>query len=119
MWTRQTAFNKVWEHFVTNKAPPSMHGAYCVYRGPEGRKCAIGVLMDDADYKPRFDSRISEAMILDKVMDLCPSLAGLDKEFANELQGAHDRYADSVLFHAKIHADLTVLASEYDLTIPQ
>jgi hypothetical protein len=43
----QEAFDKIWNHFVVNSGERSFDGKACMYRGPNGSKCAIGVLISD------------------------------------------------------------------------
>lgn len=58
----------------------------CLYRGPNGCKCAIGWVIPDAEYQPRFD----QGCLLEEVVIACPTLRRLDLDFLIDLQKAHD-----------------------------
>ena len=48
METAQEIFDTVYHHFITNKQPRSTNTfGGCQYRGPNGTKCAVGVLLTD------------------------------------------------------------------------
>lgn len=49
--THQEIFNRVATHLLRQGAK-SMDGDICRYRGPNGLKCAVGCLIDDAHYTP-------------------------------------------------------------------
>lgn len=53
--TLQECFDKVWDWFVVHGKPASLKEGTieCLYRGPNGTKCAAGVLMPDDIYDPR------------------------------------------------------------------
>ena len=68
-------------------------GDICCYRGAEGRRCAIGALITDAEYED-----CAERIEGNSVKDLfdqeiaTPSLQGIDQAFLTELQAVHDGY---------------------------
>lgn len=49
--TAQEIFNAVWKHLVTDNAPKSVRkdGEACQYRGADGAKCAVGILVTDEE----------------------------------------------------------------------
>ena len=52
--TAQEIFNIVWDHLITKAAPKSVvhlpfEDKKCLYRGPNGTKCAIGALVTDEE----------------------------------------------------------------------
>lgn len=49
--TAQEIFNLVWDHLITKASPKSMEGDECLYRGPNGTKCAVGALVTDEECK--------------------------------------------------------------------
>lgn len=55
----------------------------CLYRGPDGTKCAVGVLIPDEEYSVYFENKIP--VHLD-----CPSLRDIDLAVLNKLQAIHD-----------------------------
>jgi hypothetical protein len=99
---QQDTFNTVWNHFVVGGGLPSYkpapRGVECLYRGPNGSKCGIGILIADEDY--------DEAIEGSSVESLHPSLFGLgantdqedrDFEFLMDIQAAHDFAAEDAL----------------------
>lgn len=57
----------------------------CAYRGKDGAKCAMGVVIDDADYTPAFEGM--------RALDVCNSIGIVDTKKSNllsRLQSAHD-----------------------------
>ena len=49
--TAQEVFDTVVNHFKTQKVP-AVTGRRCLYRTPDGLKCAAGILIKDEDYSP-------------------------------------------------------------------
>jgi len=50
--TNQSVFNKVVKHLLTQKERSVDDDDKCMYYGPKGRKCAIGVLIPRLEYDP-------------------------------------------------------------------
>jgi len=89
--TEQTAFNIVKNHLLTQMTK-SIEGNQCLYRGPNGTKCAIGALITDEEYKKIEDARCKDLGVYE-VEDLqIVSLQGLTMNFLGELQIIHDQY---------------------------
>ena len=87
--TAQEVFDKVVNHLRTQGKRAIDAEGYCVYRAPDGCKCAAGCLIPDADYKPEYEKHtvwniehVFERLGLSEHMRL---IAGL--------QGIHDREA--------------------------
>lgn len=60
----------------------------CLYRGPDGRMCAAGVLIPDAAYSVRMEGRnISDPDIAAAIEE-----AGHDLNLVDRMQGVHDFY---------------------------
>lgn len=71
--TRQEMVDKVYKHFVVDVGKPSFevvedcHGRIsCLYRGPDGSKCAVGLFIPDEEYKSEFENTEVE-VVADKV----------------------------------------------------
>lgn len=49
----QTIFNRVSKHLLKQMKRSSLNGdnSVCLYRGPNGLKCAVGILIPDKDYR--------------------------------------------------------------------
>jgi hypothetical protein len=45
--TLQDIFNAAWNHFIVGDGKPALEGGHCMYLTPNGRKCAIGLVIPD------------------------------------------------------------------------
>jgi hypothetical protein len=133
MLTQQEAFTKVWHHFVTNRGPASytkesnVTNNKCLYRGPEGARCAAGLLIEDDEYREEFDcNENGTSMDANSVFRQIPRLAHLANlvdpydNFLRRLQKAHD-YAVIAGgdFHGWVQRNLRKLAIDFNLEIPE
>ena len=82
--TEQETFEKVVRHLFTQGKRAVNREGLCMYRGPDGLKCAIGCLIPDYLYRPRMEDQV-----LHSVWASVPDLIQ-DYEFMNELQYLHD-----------------------------
>lgn len=112
---RQEAFDKTWEHFITNDAPFSLLPpeernysleSICMYSGPGGTRCAFGLQLTDAELiqvgELGLEGMGAETVI--RTLELFrfyieyshPTLGGYKQpdEFYQHLQEAHDRPAE-------------------------
>lgn len=98
--TNQEAFNKVWDHFVTKRNPPSIarnpaSGPYCMYRSPVG-PCAVGVLIPDEIYSDSWE-KSSIAQLLSgayhDAQDLQNHFSEVSLGLLSAFQDIHDGYA--------------------------
>lgn len=55
--TLQELFNIVSLHLL-NQGQKSAHETLCMYRGPNGMKCAAGVLIPDNEYNPSMETNL-------------------------------------------------------------
>lgn len=121
--TNQEAFNKVWDHFVTNNGKPSLDfRGDCLFRGPNGTKCAVGVLIPDDIYDPAMDDPQEHSTIphllrnFPKAKEL---LRGISGDFLKDLQFAHDSAAlQKADFGVRVRENLIMVAEAWCLTIP-
>ena len=78
---------------VVEQGRPSLGAdGNCMYRGPDGCKCAIGHMIPDDDYDLRFEGN-AIADFVDMGMPLIAEAAGIlrsEADFAWRLQKAHD-----------------------------
>lgn len=118
--TEQEIFNKVWEHFVVNKAGPSINIGGCAYRGDNGTKCAVGVLLTDEEIKQMelaLDRKCGiEGLSVDR-LPLPPHLAP-HENFLTLLQRVHDGATACATFSDQIKLALEHFAEYHKLTIP-
>lgn len=90
---KQEMFTKVWRGLETQKWEKSRADKIgCLYRGPNGMKCAAGHLIPDEKYKPKMEG---DPILLLLTHD--PSLFGEpitdeDMYFVYDMQQAHDSF---------------------------
>ena len=86
--TKQEIFDRVARHLLTQKKHAMVNDA-CVYRTPDGLKCAIGCLIPNELYTPEIEgysaTKCQVVHVLLKVGISCIA-------FLNELQIVHDTY---------------------------
>ena len=88
--TRQDVFDYI-VFALIQQGKPSLRPGGCAYRGKDGCRCAVGHLIADADYRPRFEGKNTMNILAD-----IPSLEdwvtrGEERaELLIEIQGAHD-----------------------------
>jgi hypothetical protein len=118
--TNQEAFDRVWHWFVVeghaqSKAPGSMA---CLYRGPDGLKCAVGVLIPDEEYQPSLEGKVTAQIIHD-----VPALKDLTCTCLGDMQRVHDEYGFKAdkgpSFTDHMKAGLTRIAQDWHLQVPQ
>ncbi len=119
---RQEIFDTVAKHLLTQNRQSVTLICTCLYRGPEGLKCAIGCLIPDELYKPAIErhpvfSLICKPERLGYTQQQQADLAKLgftkDNElFLTRLQKIHDNYKPE-----EWHACLKTLAKIYNLSL--
>jgi hypothetical protein len=76
---------------------PSTHysnaqeGWVCDYRSPDGRKCAVGLIIPDEDYRPDFEGRGASFIVTDFLPGILPE--GMRPDELYVVQGIHDMTA--------------------------
>jgi hypothetical protein len=88
MKTRQELFNAVALALIAQRGPSFEVGKGCMYRGPNGRKCAAGHLIPDEVYRPTMET-ISFSGLDTPVYDAM-GVDDKDVLFVQRLQRAHD-----------------------------
>ena len=87
--TEQEIFDKVVTHlFAQGKPAKDIDGEGCMYRAPDGCKCAVGCLIPDDIYHPRMEWNDIRKIVLhySELQNLLPHLPML-----MALQNIHDR----------------------------
>jgi hypothetical protein len=87
--TEQEIFDQVVTHLITQGKTSMNKKGNCVYRSPEGLKCAAGCLIADDEYLPIMDSGCLGTSWTNLVADsiVPPNHA----DFIRELQIIHDK----------------------------
>lgn len=94
---RQAVFNTVYTKLREQGKRSVDATGQCMYRAPDGAKCAIGHLIPDELYKGDMEgsSTYSEGAVADALRQVFGELTDKDFEFFMHLQHAHDDwYAD-------------------------
>lgn len=101
--TAQELFNKSVAHLLTQKAKSKVapgdasRGKNCLYLSPDGKKCAIGGLLEDDDCR-KLDEFGNSAIINLRVIheiefpELATPAAG-EPDLLEDLQSCHDEYS--------------------------
>lgn len=122
--TKQEDFSKVWNHFVVKKNPPSKESpnTFCRYRGNDGLRCAIGILLPDELYSPRMEGR-GVVGLLKLGKELEAWIRSHNVHLLVALQNAHDNAAEvavrgKVDFHKSLEKRLRMVATMFECEIP-
>lgn len=115
---RQQMFDTIIEKMVEQRVPSVNKDGYCVYRGPNGTKCAVGHLITDDEY--------SEEMESAKASDVAKHIERFydHRFFLQELQHCHDKAVDDandldVEFLPIFISKMRRAAYTYELTFPE
>lgn len=113
----QTLFDNAWKHFIDGKAEPAFRDHCCWFRMQDGRRCAIGISIPDAEYRS-----VIEHLPMGKVMEMVPVLSGSPYQFLLDLQDCHDVPARDGLtgdaFRVEFNRHMHHLATRHGLTVP-
>lgn len=110
MLTLQEIFDKVAHHLLTqNKRATGESDTFCMYRTPEGLKCAVGCLIPDELYNKKIEGKSIGTLFLECVL---PGIENTAKSCTLlwELRRLHDNYGP-ILWPEK----LTQLARDFNL----
>jgi hypothetical protein len=85
----QMIFNTVYTHLIKQGGPSTIRGA-CMYRGQNGRMCAVGFMIPDDVYEENMEGTNALSLIAHtpKLAHLTPHMMLLRK-----MQQIHDTYA--------------------------
>jgi len=83
--TKQETFNVVAKHLKKQGVRSNYRGR-CLYRGPNGLKCAAGVLIPDNYYEDRLEGSTASTLLVGSII----KGLGHDVELVIMLQTVHD-----------------------------
>ena len=114
--TKQEIFNIVAAHLMKQGCISVSSLNYCVYRNPEGLRCAVGCLITDDEYDPAMDDRgiageTGVRYLIEK--GLLPERLIPHADFLVELQCIHDTVPVACW-----KAELLEAARDHGLEIP-
>lgn len=111
--TIQEIFNKVVRGLASQDWVQSRKAGtdMCLYRGPKGRKCAAGWLIDNEKY----NSRIEGYVVCESIVQAClPKLEDYELLFVEECQELHDNGNGELM-----KEQFQELANQFNLTWPE
>ncbi len=91
LMSKQKIFEKVITHLIKQGVRSVSPDIGCLYRGPNGTKCAIGCLLTDKIYSSDMESNNVSGLISD-FRNMLPKYIVENEEFLSELQHLHDDY---------------------------
>ena len=109
--TKQEIFDKVAVHLVAQNERSWDYNT-CLYRGPNGLKCAVGCLIPDNEYTPEMETK-SAQFVLPMLSDKTLSNSFELEEMLSNLQRLHDGWTPE-----HWPQKLRDIAKEYGLTCP-
>lgn len=125
----QEVFNLVWDHFIVKKNGPGYFNDRCTYRGEDGSRCAVGLIIPDELYFREVEGeRVTEierrlshplASVRENTKRLMEFFNQFDIDFLQDLQDAHDQCAAEQNFTPSFKECLYEIAERYELTIPK
>lgn len=101
--TLQQVFDQVAVHLLTQnkkaqgttRRAPNHVTTVCLYRSPDGCKCAAGCIIADDEYKPAFERKAIVAVIHGYFPEVYDAIDNASKEdvleFLQQLQRVHDK----------------------------
>lgn len=103
--TAQQVFDTAAIHLITQGVPSHEEGkrSECLYRGPNGTKCAVGAMITDEEYSPDMEGTSVFGLRL-------PNRLVPFKPILSDLQAIHDKH-DPDEWKSRLH----MLADEYGL----
>jgi hypothetical protein len=112
---KQEAFDKAVKGIILQGGPSREDGGTgCLYRGPDGKKCAIGYLIPDELYDPDMEGRGMSTHAFAKFAKILHWNAD-DIEFLSGLQETHDNASMSHYFINDFIEYAAMFAAKYNL----
>lgn len=91
-FTQQQVFDFVVTHLMTQGKKSDDEDGDCRYRTPEGLKCAVGCLMSDEEYNPKYEGCSVPYLQMVFREDSFLNLIATYEKLLTELQYVHDTY---------------------------
>jgi hypothetical protein len=123
MITLQEIFDRAVLGVITQGKPSvtkGFTGTSCMYRGAAGTKCAVGHLIDDANYTLELEGEGSDSYLVRQALE--QSLGELPENSTGllvRLQFAHDSASEFSDFISRFVARARQIATNYNLTFPE
>lgn len=110
--SRQDVFNTVYTHLLTQGARSIDGFGECLYRAPDGRRCAAGVLIADRFYHPSMEGISARVEVVVDALKKS-GVASEDIELVQDLQDLHDDIPVE-----DWQEELERIAKKYELEVP-
>lgn len=123
--TRQEVFNTVVKHLMTQRKQSIAPEHGCAYRGDNGLKCAVGVLINDECYDERFEGEtVNDPFVQRALSDSCVPMDYGTVDMLFDLQCIHDssdyEFINEASYHlTNVHRRIAEVAKDYDLTLDE
>jgi hypothetical protein len=118
----QEMFDIIYRHFVINKNPPSYdkETQRCMYRSPNGGKCAVGLFIPDNEYKPEMDSDFWGINVRRLNVRFKLLISDANEDFLKKMQDIHDFKSNDTqdVFYQYVKDQMEEYARDHGLTIP-
>jgi len=117
--TAQEVFDTAVLGVLSQGKPSINHTGDCMYRGPNGLKCAAGHVLKDQDYKRHFDiNNLSIYSLSDRIET--PYYVKDNKILLSRLQRVHDSktLGDNSVWLKSFRTKARRIAKDFDLKIP-
>ena len=113
---KQEVFNKVAKHLLKqNEKSLDRTGGTCLYRGPDGKSCAVGCLIADEHYPPGIEGRGAlETAVLEALGRSGVVVSDGEADLLTDLQDMHDSTEPY-----EWRQLLSEIANRYSLTMPE
>ena len=111
----QTVFNKVAAHLLAQREQSLTADGRCAYRGQNGRRCAVGCLINDEHYHSALEDKTTPITEAFKAVENSLGLPRLSPRLVfllEELQVLHDHTPPSTW-----REELKELAHQYELEL--
>lgn len=130
--TNQDAFNKVWNHFITNRHGPGTKGNdTCLTYNPDRphSRCALGIMATPRECQAELDreneTRLTPSLALYSTAFISDVLRGRGVTIWSRLQTCHDTATVNSSgpykrgsFIGIMRKNMTALAAEFNLKVP-
>lgn len=116
--TKQEMFDIAYNGIVNQGKPGIDSGGDCVYQGPDGSMCAVGLIFDAHGIG---GLRNLEGDVLEAASALDLDLTGEQIDFMDSMQTAHDSAAqtgDILGFMDRFRFNMSMMAEKLGLSIP-
>ena len=116
--TLQEVVDRNWQFFIREAGLPGAIEGGCVFRAPNGGRCAIGCVLPETMEIP--DASVDDVSVCDLFSsdEVADFFRGVPFEALCKLSDLHDEIAHHPYFHALYRDRLREFAAEWDVTIP-